>query len=205
MTDGRIRRGFGKAPPRRVACVRGLVIACALIASGTVAAQQPPQPPPQSQLQPAPQDAPAIAPQVAPDLAFQPGFLDALGRWLGDSKAKIDEQLKTTQDAIGGLGTQATGAAKDAAGAAQQATGALIGLPAGRVVNGRERCPVAANGAPDCTPAANALCRTKGFGSGRGLDINASQKCPAHIWWSGRSPTEAECTAETFVLRAVCQ
>ena len=176
MTDGCIRRGSGQAAPRRGACVRRLVIACALLASGTVAAQQPPrQPPPQSQLQPAPPDAPApaVAPQLAPDAAFQPGFLDALGRWLGDSKAKIDEQLKTAQDALAGLGTHATGAARDAAGVAQQATGALVALPGARIVNGRERCPLAGHGAPDRALAEHALFPNTGCGSCRCLHINS--------------------------------
>jgi hypothetical protein len=161
-------------------------------------------------------DAPAIAPNVAPGPAFQPGFIDALGRWLGDSKARIDEQLKSTQDVlkstqetIDGIGTQAGGVAKDvakdAAGAAQQATGALVALPGTHLVNGRERCPPAANGAPDCAPAVEALCRGKGYTGGRSVDVKATQKCPAWVWRSGRLPTEGQCGSETYVLKAMCQ
>lgn len=126
--------------------------------------------------------------------ALHPGFLDALGRWLGDSKTKLDEQFKNTTDA-----------AKGAADAAGQATGVFLGLPGTRIVNGRERCMIAPNGAPDCAPAADALCRSKGLGAGRGLDINTAQKCPAWVWLSGRSPPEGVCVTETFVLRALCQ
>jgi hypothetical protein len=150
--------------------------------------------------------APASPPQN------EPGFLDAVGRWFGDSKAKIDQSLKDTQEAIGELGARATDAAKSTAGmtqqaigSAQQATDALIALPAARVVSGRERCALAANGAPDCAAAATALCRGKGFASGRGLDVNSRQKCPAWVWLSGRPPAEGQCKTETFVLRAVCQ
>jgi hypothetical protein len=137
--------------------------------------------------------------------AAPPGLFDALGRWLGDSKAKLDDGLKSTKDAIGGIGTAATGAAKNAASAAQQATGAVIALPGTRIVGGRERCTVAANGAPDCPAAASALCRANGLDSGRVLDIDSRQKCPAWVWWSNRRPIESECKTESFVVRAVCQ
>jgi hypothetical protein len=146
----------------------------------------PPQPVPPEGL------ASPSAPQQGP--SFQPGFLDALGRWIGDSKSKLDDQFKTTTDA-----------AKDAAGAAGQATDAILGLPGTRVVIGRERCPVATNGGADCAPAADALCRSKGFAGGRGLDINSAQKCPSRVWLSGRQPPEGSCPTETFVTRAVCQ
>jgi len=168
---------------------------------------------------PAPQDSPVVEPPAVPDQTFQPGFLDVLGRWLGDSKSKVEQQLKTTQDTIEGLGKGATtiardaasaardaaGVARDAVGVAEQATGAVVALPVARIVDGRERCVPAPNGAPDCSPAAVALCRTKGFASGRSVDIRSSEKCPAWVRWSGRPPQPGECTTETFVSRAVCQ
>jgi len=147
---------------------------------------------PQSQAEPESQAEPQPQPGQLP--VFQPGFLDAIGRWFGNSKATLDEGIKGT-----------TGVAKDAAEAAGQATGVILGLPGTRVINGRARCSVAANGAADCTEAANALCRKKGFAAGRGLDINSAQKCPAWVWLSGRPAPDGVCTTETFVLRAVCQ
>jgi hypothetical protein len=164
-------------------------------------------------LQPAPaQAAPAQAapspPAPSPPAAspaFRSDFIDALGHWFSNSKASIDSQLKDTQDTLGGIGTQATDAVKDAAGAAKQATGIIVDLPKTRIVNGRQLCPPAANGAPDCAPAVAALCRTKGFGAGRGVDINSTQKCPAWVWLSGRPPQAGECRSETFVTRAICQ
>jgi hypothetical protein len=147
-------------------------------------------------------DTPA---QPAPDPSFKPGFIDALGRWIGDSKAAIDSQLKTTQDAIGDVGSHATGVVKDAAGAAQQATGAVVGLPGTRLITGRQRCPAAANGAPDCGPAADALCQSKGFGSGRGVEVAAGQSCSARTWLTRRNPSAGPCATETYVTRAVCQ
>jgi hypothetical protein len=170
-------------------------------------------------------DAPAAnlpppPPSAPTNPAFQPGFIDVVGRWLGDSKATLDSQLKSTQEKLGSLRSQADDAAKeaaeaakqaagaaskDAAGVAQQAAGAIAALPVARVVNGRTRCAAAPNGAPDCQPAAIALCRDKGFTSGRHLEINSAQKCPSWIWLSGRLPAPGECPVETFVTRAVCQ
>lgn len=132
-----------------------------------------------------------------PPPAAQPGFLDALGRWLDDSKAKLDNQIKSTTDA-----------AKDAARAAEaagQATGAMLRWPGAQVVQGRVRCAVAQNGAADCAEAAHALCRSKGFTAGKSIDINTAQKCPTWVWLSGRPAPEGACTTETFVLRATCQ
>lgn len=126
----------------------------------------------------------------APDPAARPGFFDALGRWFAAPKAVLDWQLKTTGEALG---------------SATDAAGALVGLPNARMVRGRERCPASANGAPDCNPAADALCRAKGFESGRGVDVNSARKCPARAWLSGRVPGEHECVVETFVTSAVCQ
>jgi hypothetical protein len=148
------------------------------------------------------QNPPAVP---APVPSFAPGFIDALGRWIGESSATLDSHLKTTQDAIGGMGTQATDAVKDAAGAAQQATGAVVGLPLTRMINGRQRCPAAPNGAPDCAPAATALCQSKGFGSGKGLEVDSAKRCPASILLSGRVPSPRDCVTDTFVTRAVCQ
>ena len=185
---------WNKADRRSTFCgVRARLVALtvALLAAGPALAQdgQPPsQAESESQADPQPQ---AQSPQPP---AFQPGFLDALGRWLGNSKATLDEGIKGT-----------TGVAKDAAEAAGQATGVILGLPGTRVVNGRTRCGVATNGAADCTEAANALCRSKGFAAGKGLDINTAQKCPAWVWLSGRPAPDGVCTTETFVLRAVCR
>lgn len=139
---------------------------------------------------------PQSEPQAEPDQppVSRPSFFETIGRWLGDSKAMLDEQLKNTTDA-----------AKEAAGAAGQATGTILGLPGTRVAIGRERCAVAPNGAPDCAAAADALCRSKGFGPGKSLDINTAQKCPTWVWLSGRPAPEGACVTETFVLRAMCR
>lgn len=163
-----------------------------------------------------PANEPVVPPpaEQAPNPSFRPGFIDALGRWIGDSKAALGSQLRTTQDAIGGVGSQATGVVKDAADAAQQATGALVRLPSPealvtlpgtRVITGRARCGAAANGAPDCGPAATVLCQAKGFKSGRGVEVSTGKSCSTRTWLTRRNPGDGPCAVETYVTRAVCQ
>jgi hypothetical protein len=152
-----------------------------------------------------------------PNGNYQPGFIDAFGRFIGESASKLNSQLKSTNETLGNLGSQTTSAAKDAAqgaaqaaaqaalGTAKEAAGVIIGLPSQHIVTGRERCAAAANGAPDCRSAADAACRAKGFAAGKSLDTQSAQKCPARVWLSGRLPADGDCQLETFVTRAVCQ
>jgi hypothetical protein len=156
---------------------------------------------------PLPVPPPVAQPPVTqpPAANYQPGFIDVFGRFIGDSAAKLNSQLKSANETLGDLGSQTSEAAKGAVGTARNAAGTIIGLPNARIVTGRERCTAAANGAPDCRAAADAACRAKGFASGRSLDTQSVQKCPARVWLSGRLPAEGECPLETFVTRAVCQ
>jgi hypothetical protein len=158
--------------------------------------EPPPQAQPQAQAQP--ELPPPPSAEEPPPPSHRPGFFDALGRWFGNSRAVIDSQVKTTQDAIGAMGSRATDVAKDAAGT-------VVAVPGTRLVSGRQVCPLAPNGAPDCQQGVEALCRTKGFQSGRTLDISSSQRCPTKVWISGRAPKEGECRLETYVVRAICQ
>jgi hypothetical protein len=164
--------------------VRQAAFALALLCSGVALAQEVPPPP-----------------SAEPPPTAAPGFLDVLGRWLDDSKAKIDGQIKSTTDAVQGAAKDA----KDAAEKAGQASGTVLGLPGTKVARGRVRCAVAPNGAPDCAEAANALCRSKGYGPGKSLEINTADKCPTWVWLSGRPAPEGTCTTENFVLQATCQ
>ena len=172
------------------------VAVCAALVAGPGVAQQP---------LPGPESMPPVAQQPEPAPNYRPGFLDTLNRWLGDSKATIDSQLRQTQERIGSIGNEAAGAAKGAAGAAQEAAGAVVALPAARIVNGRRTCAVAANGAPDCQPAIDALCRSKGFNTGKSLEINSAHKCSARVWLYGTPEEKGACPIETYVTRAVCQ
>jgi hypothetical protein len=79
-----------------------------------------------------------------------------------------------------------------------------VGLPSS-LVTGRTRCVAAANGAPDCLAATEALCKSKGFTAGNSLDIQSAQRCKAHVWLSGRAGEPTDCTTESFVTRAMCR
>lgn len=181
-------------PRRAIAVAAGSVL---LLCSLAAAAQEP-----------KPADPPAR--QAAP--AYQPGMLDTVGRWFKDSVSRLNSNVESARQTIGGLGERASGAAKEAASAAKEATDAardaadaVVRLPNARVVEGRARCSLAANGAPDCRKAAEAVCKTKGFGSGSSVDIQSERKCPARVWLSGRSPQPGDCQVQSFVTRAVCQ
>jgi hypothetical protein len=165
------------------------------VVSSAPAAQPPAAQPPAAQ-------PPAAQP---PNASYQPGFIDVFGRFIGESAAKLNSTLKSTNETLGDIGSQTGEAAKGAVDTAKDAAGTIIGLPNARIVTGRERCAASANGAPDCRTAADAACRSKGFASGRSLDTQSAQKCPARVWLSGRFPAEGDCTLETFVTRAVCQ
>ena len=129
-----------------------------------------------------------------------PGPLEVIGRLIDESIAGINANVKGARDSL----DHATGQAGEAAkGAARNATNAVTRLPRPGIVAGREFCPPAANGAPDCRVAANLLCRAKGFEAGRSVDFQSEQKCP--VLPSGRTPTEEECWLESYVTRALCQ
>ena len=71
---------------------------------------------------------------------------------------------------------------------------------------GREKCPVAADGASDCKAAADALCRAHGYKEGKSSDTDATQKCSAEaLLLSGRKSQPGACRTDYFVTRAWCQ
>jgi hypothetical protein len=197
--------------------MRSAACACVLVASALAQEARPPaqvptqgptqvpnQAPFQAQDQPqgpaagpAPSQAPSQAPADA-NPAFRPGFIDVFGRWLEQGASKLKSDMQGAQENIDKLGSQARDAAKDA-------TGTVIGLPNARATTGRERCTPAGNGAPDCPAAAAALCRGKGFQTGRSLDTQSEQKCPTKLLLEGRAPNNTECPTEIFVTRAMCQ
>lgn len=143
---------------------------------------------------PAEETATAAAEQPPPPR----GLFGNIGRWVDDSLAGVTSRLKGANEQLGAVGGQAAGAALDAAATVAR-------LPATGVVNGRERCETAANGAPDCLAATAALCKAKGFAAGRSLDVETSRKCPTQAWLSGRAPKLSDCTTEYAVTRAICQ
>jgi hypothetical protein len=197
----------------RVAALSWLYAAALLlVAAPPLAAQEPapaaPPPPAQSP------DVPPATPRAAPSFPAQPppatpGVLQEIGRWWQDSVTNFNAGMKDAQGRIDDYNAQA---AQQAAAATQEAMKnaadaaiAVVRLPNTRVIEARERCAAAANGAPDCRAAATAVCRGKGFQTGQALDIQSAQKCPASAWLSGRVPGPGDCPLETTVTRAVCQ
>jgi hypothetical protein len=184
------------------AIIRGIRLAVASLACCLVVAsaqaQQHAQPQPQPEFDggavPHQQPQAELPVEAEPIPSYRPGFLNALGRWFGDPKAALDSQFRNTQETLGTLGGQA----KDAAGS-------VMALPGTRVITGRQLCPPASNGAPDCQQGVDALCRTKGFQGGRSIDVTSAQRCPARVYLENRAPKQGECRLETYVTRAVCQ
>ena len=178
-----------------------------------------PPAPPTPPAPPAPAAAAAPAPASIPPqpaAVNRPGFLHELGRWwegsiayfntkMKDAGSKFEDFNKTSNEAAKGAAAATQEAMKSAVDASKDAASAIVRLPNTRVVEVRERCGTAPNGAPDCPAAAASACRAKGFNSGRPLDVRSSEACPPAIVLSGRTPVEGECPVETVVLRAVCQ
>jgi hypothetical protein len=150
-----------------------------------------------AQQMPAQSDPAAQSEQAAPSETVPPappprqdGFFGTIGRWIDGSVASVTTVWK--------------GKPQAPPGEAQKRTGISL-LPKNKIVSGRERCETAANGAPDCRGAIEALCRSKGFAPGKSLDIQSVEKCPARVWISGAQPTTGECRMESYVQRAFCR
>lgn len=149
----------------------------------------------------------ALAQDAAPSTEARQedaGFFAAVGRWFSQQSASVNSTFKDARQKVEGFSQEAGAAAKSTVEGAKDAAGAVARIPGVRTVSGHEKCQVAPNGAPDCVAAANAICKTKGFDSGRSLDMTTAEICPPKVWMAGRS-TGPECRTETFVSRAVCQ
>lgn len=149
----------------------------------------------------------AFAQDVAPSSETRqkdPGFFAAIGRWLSQQSADVNSTFKDARQKVEGFGQEAGAAAKSTVEGAKDVAGAVARIPNVRTVSGHEKCQVAPNGAPDCVAAAKTICKTKGFDSGRSLDMTTAEICPPKVWMAGRS-IGSECRMETFVSRAVCQ
>lgn len=103
--------------------------------------------------------------------------------------------LKTPQQSIEDLNAQTKDAADNLSRLTKPKT----------VVIGRTKCPLAANGAPDCKTASDALCKSKGFKEGQSLDTDAAETCSVKVLLSGRKPGPGDCRTDNFVTRALCQ
>lgn len=127
----------------------------------------------------------------------EPGLFEGIARWFDETFSGAGRQVEN-------FGNEAGIAAKTTVNNAKDAAGAVARIPTARVMSGHAKCTTAPNGAPDCVAAADALCKAKGFESGKSLDMTTAEVCPAKVLMSGRS-APGECRDETFVSRAFCQ
>jgi hypothetical protein len=168
----------------RPAAVLGLLVAGLVMVSALAVAQerQPPKTDPKA----------------------EPGLFESVGRWFEEQGGKISSTFKDAGKKVDNFGHEAGVAAKTTVEGAKDAAGAVARIPTVRVVDGHEKCPNAPNGAPDCVTAATAMCKAKGFESGKSADMTTADVCPAQVYLSGRNSGPG-CHTETFVSRALCQ
>ena len=191
-----------------------LAVSLAGAAVGTARADDSPSPPSAAaavgaaQPAPVPPGAPSGAPFPAqPPAAARPGFLHQLGVWWNDGFADFNAKMKNAKDQLDEINNAPAtqDALKNAAQATKDAATAVVRLPATRVFELHDHCPLAGNGAPDCQTAAANACQGKGFTGGQPLDVSTSQECPARAALSGQPVATGGCRDETVILRVVCQ
>lgn len=140
----------------------------------------------------APQSPPIAAePQSRPSSSSRPGLIDKLGDWLKDSADGVSSGLKSTNQHIDNLN--------------KGTVDALTRIPVTGFATGRTLCVRAANGAPDCYAASDALCRERGYASGKSLATEAAETCNPRIYLPGYKRKDGDCRVDTFVTRAACQ
>jgi hypothetical protein len=132
------------------------------------------------------------------------GFFGSIVHWFDEQASNFNSNIKDAGSKFANFGREAGIAAKTTVDSAKDAAGAMVRLPNARVITGHEKCMVAPNGAPDCLAAAMNLCKTKGFESGKSVDMTTAEVCPPKVLLSGRS-SGPECHDETFVSRVLCQ
>lgn len=134
----------------------------------------------------------------------EPGFFESIGRWFGEQADNFNSSIKDAGRKVQNFGREAGIAAKTTVEGAKEAADAVARIPTARMVTGHEKCRIAPNGAPDCVAAATAICKKKGFESGKSADMTTAEVCPPQVYLSGRNSGPG-CHTETFVSRALCQ
>ena len=138
----------------------------------------------------------ADAQERAPAPAVEPGFFGRITNW-------FESTIKETGKKVESFGSEAGIAAKSTVDGAKDAAGAIARVPGTRVITGHQKCDNAPNGAPDCRAAADAVCKAKGFESGKSLDMTTAEVCPPKALLAGAD--KSTCRDETFVSRVLCQ
>ena len=147
---------------------------------------------------------PALA-QNQTEPAQSSGPLGAVGRWFSESFASIGSHFREAEQGVTNFRNEAGVAAKKTGTAVKDAADAVTKLPNTRVLAGHQKCTISANGAPDCSDAADRLCKRRGFESGQTVDITSAHECPLRVTLGQREARPGECKNVTFVSRAMCQ
>ena len=126
--------------------------------------------------------------------AQERGVFGNITHWVDEQASKLGSHFRGARSGVENLSHEAGIAAKSTVEGAKDAAGAVTRIPSTRVVTGHEKCVV----------AANAICKTKGFESGKSVDMTTAEVCPAQVYMAGRS-TGPDCHTDTFVSRALCQ
>ena len=140
-----------------------------------------------------------------PSTSWWDGSIAYFSAKLKDARGKVEDLGKTSNEAAKGAATATQEAVKNAVDVGKDAAGVVVRLPNTRLIEMRERCDKAPNGAPDCAPAVANGCRAKGFTGGKLLEVSSAITCPTPTALAQQKPEQVECPVETFVTRAVCQ
>ena len=182
----------------------GMALSMLVIATdvGWPQAAPPPASPPSAQPSPPP---PSVAVQTpaqpgdpappSPPLAREenPGLINEMGKMF-EKSLSILPTLKSPGETIDDLNARAKGA-----------TETLSRMTSSSMVTGRVKCPVSANGAPDCKVAADQLCQARKFKEGKSLTIDSVEACSAKVLIPGRTRKPEDCRTDNYVTRALCQ
>lgn len=191
------------------AAARAVLLACVLaLATPPAVAQEAAKDAPKAAV--TPQDASkkdsgvSKKESAAPSSQARPGFFGSVGSWVDQTTSSFNDNARYLRERFLNLGRDAGDAAKTTVDNAKDAADAVGRLPNSRMIAGHEKCEIAPNGAPDCIAAAFSICKAKGFGSGKSLDMTTAEVCPPQVYLNGRD-SGPECHTETFVSRALCQ
>lgn len=133
------------------------------------------------------------------------GATDAAKDAAKNAATATQDAMKNAVEATKDAASTATDAMKGAMEATKNAATAIVRLPNTRLVDVREICARAPNGASDCAAAAATGCRAKGFSGGNPLDTRTAEKCDTKPPSQAGQLPGVQCARETVVIRAVCQ
>jgi hypothetical protein len=209
------RSGNLIALSRTPVATAGMALSMLMIAAGAgwpQAASPPSSPSPSTSSSPSPSTSPSLGvqtpvqqaapahpaqgePAPSPPTASEenPGLINEMGKMFEKSLA-ILPTLKSPGETIDDLNARAKDAGET-----------LSRLAKPSMVTGRMKCPVSANGAPDCKAAADKLCQTTDFKEGKSLTTDSAETCSAKVLIPGRARKPDDCRTDNYVTRALCQ